>query len=64
MVGHLTCPLIGNGYLLAREVDKDLFSGPIFLPKSVVQFLGLMAIEIAELTVLIAIGMLFFVLKP
>ena len=46
---NLSNSQIGNGHPLDGEVDKDFFSGPIFLPSSVVQFLGPMAIEVAEL---------------
>jgi hypothetical protein len=64
MVGHLSGFRMGDGDLLTGVVVKDLFSDSLFLPKSIVQFLDPMALEVTELTELIAIGRLVFVLKP
>src|SRR5512139_485316 len=49
---------------LAGIVDKELFSGPVFLAETKIQLLDPLLVVVAESTVLVAIGVGLFVLVP
>jgi hypothetical protein len=58
--GFGVCDLHG----LPCIVDEELFSGPIFLTETEIQFLDPLLVVVAETTVLVAVGIGFLVLVP
>jgi hypothetical protein len=55
---------VRNLHGLSCIVDEELFSGPIFLTETEIQFLDPLLIVVAEPTVLVALGIGFLVLVP
>jgi hypothetical protein len=49
---------------LTGIIDEELFSGPVFLAKTGIEFPGPLMVEAAELTVLVALRIGFLVLQP
>ena len=63
-ISDLAADRIGNRHCLAGIIDKEFFPGTVGLPEAYIEFIGPPVVKIAELAVLVPIGMSPFIFIP